>query len=79
MGLAFYYCEPPEYHRLHVSHELAVKLVEAGNDNRHFFIDREAVEELLANPEVTEDERGKLKEWLAARPDDDELYFSYDG
>jgi hypothetical protein len=29
MGLAFYYCEPPEYHRLHVSHELAVKLVEA--------------------------------------------------
>jgi hypothetical protein len=29
MGLAFYYCEPPEYHRLHVIHELAVKLVEA--------------------------------------------------
>ena len=77
MSVLFYYTDPPEYHSLEIGHDLAEKLVEAGFDNQHFFINRDAVEELLNDPTVPDDERGKLQKWLSARPDDDELYFSY--
>ena len=78
MPIQTYYTDTPVYHEMHLSAHGLAKLLPLATDNKHIFIDRQAVVALLYDPDLTLPELEQLSRWLAACPDADELYFSFD-